>query len=181
MALTESNSAPPNRKGRAAEEGWEGESPTRRWWPVLLPLALVVIVASVYFPYGRHQWALSLIRQPTPYTVLAFNKAASLPTQTVIGRPVTVSFAIGNQEGRPEDYRYVLTQDASTQGTSQAATMLGQATRNVAAGATWDVTTAVHPLCQSSPCRIQVSLPGHPEKIDFLVNLRTSDQSGPRG
>jgi uncharacterized membrane protein len=135
----------------------------------VLPVALVLITASVYLPSGRHQWALSLIRQPTPYTVLAFRQATSLPAQTVINQPVTVSFAVGNREGRAETYRYVLTESPAQTGRA-----LGQAAKRVAAGATWNVTAAIRPSCPSSPCRIQVSLPGHPEKIDFLVRLRAS-------
>lgn len=172
MALTGSSSVPPTRPEQAvreSREGRENEPPTRRWWPVLLPLALVIIAASVYLPSGRHQWALSLIRQPTSYTVLAFSKATDLPAQAVISKPITVSFAIGNQEGRTENYRYVLTQSPS-----RTSSVLGESTRSVAAGATWNVRTTVRPSCSSSPCRIQVSLPGHPEKIDFLVSLRTS-------
>jgi uncharacterized membrane protein len=168
VALTGSSSVPPSRTKQATREGRKGEPPTRRWWPVLLPLVLVVIAASVYLPSGRHQWALSLSRQPTHYTVLAFSNAANLPAQTAISQPVTVSFAIGNREGRAEKYRYVLTQSPS-----KTASVLGQSTKSVAAGATWNVTTTIRPSCQSSPCRIQVSLPGHPEKIDFLVSLRT--------
>lgn len=172
MALTGSSSVPPIRPepaARDARESRDGEPPTRRWWPVLLPLVLVIIAASVYLPSGRHQWALSLIRQPTPYTVLAFSKAANLPPRAVINQPVTVSFTIGNQEGQTENYRYVLTESPS-----RNTSVLGQSAQSVAAGSTWNVTTTVRPSCSSSPCRIQVSLPGHPEKIDFLVSLRTS-------
>ena len=169
MALTGSSSMPLSRTDQASPTDQEGEPPSRRWWPVLLPLALAVIAVSVYLPSSRHQWALSLIRQPTLYTVLAFNRATSLPTQSVINQPITVSFAIGNREGRTTNYRYVLTQNPS-----QTASVLGHSTKSVASGATWNVTTTIRPSCQASPCRIQVSLPGHPEKIDFLVSLRTS-------
>lgn len=163
MALTRSSSVPPGRTGQAQEP------PTRRWWPVLLPLALVVIGISVYLPSGRHQWALSLIRQPTPYTILAFNHATVLPVQSVINQPITVSFAIGNREGHAVNYRYVLTQSPS-----RTVSVLGQSGKTVAPGSTWNVTTTIRPSCRASPCRIQVSLPGHPEKIDFLVSLRAS-------
>jgi hypothetical protein len=158
--LTASSSVPPRRAGHAKVR------PTRRWWPVLLPLALLVIGASVYLPAGRHQWALSLFRQPTPYTVLAFNRVTALPTQAVINHPMTVSFGISNREGRTMNYRYVLTQSPS-----KTASVLRQSTETVAAGATWNVSATIRPSCQTSPCRIQVSLPGHPEIIDFLVRL----------
>jgi len=136
---------------------------------VLLPLAVLVIGVSVYLPSGRHQWALSLVRQPTPYTVLAFNHATALPVQAVISKPMTVFFAIGNREGRKVTYRYVLTESPSP-----APGVLGESSKTVAAGATWNVSATIRPTCRTSPCRIQVSLPGHPEKIDFLVSLRTS-------
>ncbi len=165
MALTRSGSVPPRRTDQAEEP------PTRRWWPVLLPLVLAVIAVSVYLPSGRHQWALSLVRQPTHYTILQFNQATNLPAQSVINQPVTVSFAIGNREGNAVNYRYVLTQSPSS---SSKVSVLGQSARTVARGSTWTVSTTIRPSCQASPCRIQVSLPGHPEKIDFLVSLRKS-------
>jgi predicted GH43/DUF377 family glycosyl hydrolase len=63
-------------------------------------------------------------------------------------------------------YRYVLTDSAS--GNNQA---LGESAKTVAAGATWTVWRIIRPTCITSPCRIEVMLPGHSEKIDFLVTL----------
>jgi hypothetical protein len=139
----------------------------RRWWPVLAPLAIVAIGASLITSGGRHQWALSIFRQPTPYTALSFNRAWALPATAVRNQPVAISFAINNQEGQAVSYRYVLSESAG--GVSQT---LGGSSRTVAAGATWSVSTVVRPDCGSSPCRVEVSLPGHPETIDFLVTLR---------
>jgi hypothetical protein len=163
VALTGSSSVRPDRTDQAEEP------PTRRWWPVLVPLAVLVIGASVLVPSGRHQWALSLFRQPTPYTALAFNDASSLPAQAVINKPIAISFTVSNREGRKVSYRYVLTQSPS-----RTSSVLGQSAKTVAAGATWNVSTTVRPSCSSSPCRVQVSLPGHPETIDFLVSLTAS-------
>ena len=163
MALTGSSSVRPDRTDQAEEP------PTRRWWPVLLPLAVLVIGASVLVPSARHQWALSLFRQPTPYTALAFNHASSLPAQAVINKPIAISFTVSNREGHKVSYRYVLTQSPS-----RTSGVLGQSEKTVAAGATWNVSTMVRPSCPSSPCRVQVSLPGHPETIDFLVSLSAS-------
>jgi hypothetical protein len=117
-------------------------------------------------PAGRHQWALSLFRQPTRYTVLSFNQGWKLPTTAIRNEPIGFSFTVANDEGRVVSYRYVLT--ASGGGSSH---ILGESTRAVAAGATWTVSTAVRPTCEASPCRIEISLPGHPEAIDFLVVL----------
>jgi hypothetical protein len=143
------------------------EPGARRWWPILAPLAVLAIGASLLSPTGRHQWALSLVRQPARYTVLSFNHAANLPATAVIGRPIRVSFTVGNHEGHREDYRYVLRSAGG--GRSR---ILGGSARSVTAGMTWTVSTVVRPVCGTARCRIEVSLPGHRETIDFLVALK---------
>jgi hypothetical protein len=140
-----------------------------RWWPTLIPLAVLAIGASLLLPAGRHQWALSLFRQPTRYTVLSFNRAWALPATAAIHQPIKVSFTIVNREGHVVDYRYVLR--ASGGGSSH---ILRESMRTVAAGGAWTVSTVVRPTCDTSPCRVEVSLPGYLETIDFLVTLRTS-------
>jgi hypothetical protein len=137
----------------------------RRWWPILTPLALLAAGASLLSPAGRQQWALSLFRQPARYTVLSFTHASALPPAALTNEPITVSFMVSNHEGHVVDYRYVLT--AGGRGGSH---IVGESTRSVAAGAAWIVSTSVRPRCDS-PCRIEVSLPGHPETIDFLVTI----------
>jgi hypothetical protein len=144
----------------------------RRWWPVVVPLALIAVAASLILPAGRHQWALSLFRQPTYYTSLSFDKAWALPGTAAKGAPVVFSFSIGNHEGRAVAYRYLITEGPAGKGHA-----VGQSTRIVPPGATWTVAASVRALCTSSPCRVQVSLPGHPEIIDFLVAL-TAKRAG---
>jgi hypothetical protein len=124
-------------------------------------------------PGIRHQWALSLFRQPTDYTALAFNNASALPATAVRDEPVSISFSIANHEGRAISYRYVLTETASGPPTT-----LQQSSRLVETGGTWTVATSVRPSCPGSRCRIQVSLPGHPETIDFLVTLTSKRAAG---
>jgi hypothetical protein len=143
----------------------------RRWWLVLTGLAVLAVGASLLLPAGRHQWALSLFRQPTRYTVLSFNHAPALPTTAAVNGPVAFSFTVGNHEGRAVDYRYVLTASGG-----RSSRTLGGSAKIVAAGATWTVSAVVHPACGTSRCRIEVSLPGHPETIDFLVT-----PAGPEG
>ena len=138
----------------------------RRWWPVLAPLVLIVIAISLLLPAGRHQWALSLFRQPSRYTALSFNRASALPTTAPKNDLISISFTIGNHEGRTIKYRYVVTEAAA--GKSHA---LKQATRVVGADTVWSVSLLIRPSCAGSPCRVQVTLPGHPETIDFLMAL----------
>jgi hypothetical protein len=152
---------------RAGQPSRNREPGARRWWPILAPLAVLAAGASLLSPTGRHQWALSLFRQPARYTVLSFSHAAALPATAVSGKPITVSFTVGNQEGQVEDYRYVL--NATGGGSSR---ILSGSMRTVAAGTKWTVSTMVRPACRASRCRIEVSLPGHPETIDFLVALK---------
>jgi hypothetical protein len=144
----------------------------RRWWPVLLPICLLAVAVTLLSPAGRHQWALSLIRQRTNYTALSFNNIAALPSSAVAGQPMTVSFTVQNHEGQAVEYQYLLTQDAG--GKSQ---LLKKSTKSIAAGASWSVTARVRPSCASSPCRIQVSLPGHPETVDFLFTMKAGQES----
>jgi O-antigen/teichoic acid export membrane protein len=143
------------------------ETGRRRWWPWLTALAALAVGVSLTLPGGRHQWALSLFRQPAHYTALSFNQAQNLPTMAIKGEAIKISFSIGNQEGHSIGYGYVLS--ASDGGSSR---VLAKSAKTVATGATWTVSAMVRPTCDSSPCRIEVTLPGHPEKIDFLVTLR---------
>jgi hypothetical protein len=148
----------------------------RRWWPFVGPIVLIAVVVSLLTPAGRHQWALSLFRQPTYYTALSFNKAWALPATAAWDAPLSVSFSVANHEGRAVRYRYVLTEKAGSG--SGTVTTLKQSARLVPDGATWTVSTSVRPTCASSTCRVEVSLPGHPETIDFLLNLTFGPPAG---
>jgi hypothetical protein len=133
---------------------------------VLLPLTVAAIVASALFPAGRREWALSLGEQPTRYTALSFNTSWALPDIDAFGAPIPISFEISNQEGRPTRYQYVLSE---TDGI--VTRRLGAAARLVASGGKWTVSTIVRPTCPGPVCHIEVHLPGHPETIEFVVNL----------
>ena len=139
----------------------------QRWWWALTALTVVAVGVSLALPGGRHQWALSLIRQPIRYTALSFDQAQDLPATATEGEAIKFSFSVGNQEGHAVGYRYVLS--ASEGGSSR---VLDESERTVAAGATWRVSAVVRPTCGSSLCRVEVILPGHPEKIDFLVTIK---------
>jgi hypothetical protein len=145
---------------------WEFTSPRRRWWPVLSVGAALLIALSLVSPAGRHQWALSLFRQPTRFTTLAFKYAWLLPARAKHYQRIPVFFTISNEEGRSLRYTYILLQHDPI-GTHR----FSQASAVVAAGATWTVDTSVRPFCSVPPCHVEVLLPGHPERIDFSVQL----------
>jgi hypothetical protein len=133
----------------------------------LAPLVVLAIASSLISPAGRHQWALSLFRQETPTTTLFFNKAWTLPSTAVARAPLSVSFTIDNEEGRAVNYRYVLSVSDG-----KHSRVLRKSARIVDAGQAWTVSTVIRPACDVSRCHVEVSLPGYPETIDFLVTLK---------
>lgn len=139
----------------------------RRRWPALVGLAVLAIGASLLTPVGRHEWALSILRQPTRYTELSFDRASALPSTVEVDTSIRITFVVGNHEGSPLSYRYVITSDDGVY-----SNVLHRSRKTVAAGARWKVSIVVRPGCLLSPCRIEVSLPGHPETIDFLVTMK---------
>lgn len=139
----------------------------RRWWPAVIGTVVLAIGASLLTPVGRHEWALSIFRQPTRYTELSFDRAWALPSTQEVGTPIRITFVVGNHEGSPLSYRYVVTSDDGVY-----SNVLRQSTKVVAAGASWKVSITVRPGCLLSPCRIEVTLRGHPETIDFLVTMK---------
>ncbi len=130
--------------------------------------AVILAGISLATPAGRHQWALSFIRQPTPYTVLSFEDAAHLPTTVPSGAHLDLAFAVTNHEGRDLRYRYVVTSASS----GQVPVVLHSGVLVVPVGVRQTEFVSVVPVCDGSPCRVQVSLPGPAETIDVQVELR---------
>jgi D-inositol-3-phosphate glycosyltransferase len=147
------------RRAAGRRSGW------RRWrWPAVIGLAALAAASSLLFPAARHQWAVSLARQPARYTALFFDHAGALPSRLPAHQPVRLSFTIENHEGRAEQYTYRL-----TTGSGRGQLTLGESTRAVPAGASWTVSARIRPECGGPSCRVRVSLPGHPETIDVLL------------
>jgi hypothetical protein len=132
-------------------------------------IAAIALAVSLLVPAGRHQWALSIFRQPARYTALAFRYGWELPTTAVSGNQMPISFTIGNQEGRALTYTYVIRESEPPPLTFSR--VLTTAARRLGPGKTWTVAIAVRPTCVVSPCRIQVSVPHHRERIDLLVTV----------
>jgi hypothetical protein len=136
-------------------------------------VTVILIVASLLSPWVRHEWALSLGRQNTPYTGLGFNSAVALPATAVRGKAIPVAFTITNDEGKQVLYRYVV-----ASGSGSKLEKLSSATKIVASGASWNVDIAVAPKCMASPCRIQVALPQQNENIDFIFTYASKSPKG---
>jgi O-antigen/teichoic acid export membrane protein len=139
-----------------------------RRWPLVAAAVVVLIGISFATPAGRHQWAVSFIRQPTPYTVLSFENAGHLPTTLSSGGHLELTFAVTNHEGRDVRYRYLVTSASS----GQIPVVLQRSILAVPEGVRQTESVSVVPTCQGSPCRVQVSLPGPAESIEVQVELR---------
>jgi hypothetical protein len=148
---------------------------SRRWWPFVLLGVGVIVVMSLVLPSGRHQWAESLIRQPSHYSTLAFAAPTALPKTVVSGQPVKFTFTIGNQEGQDLVYGY-RAKSSPTRITAYGG-YFAVGSVAVPAGQSRLVTVSADPECTASPCRITVTLIGHPEMIDFLAELTGSGSS----
>jgi hypothetical protein len=140
----------------------------RRWWPVGA-LVIFVLAVTLALPGVRHQWALSFVRQPTHFTALSFEGASNLPATIAPGAPVRLTFNVANNEGRSVAYPYVVTSTDARAG----AVVLHSATITVPSGSARSSTVSVVPACTSSPCRVQVTLPGHGESINVLLHVTT--------
>jgi hypothetical protein len=145
----------------------------QRAWSAAGVALLLGVAVSLLLPAGRRQWAMSLVRQPSRYTALSFTRPADLPQRIGRLQRVTLTFTVANHEGHATTYRYVVS-SASGRRTRH----LAAAQAMVASGAAWSVTIKVRPRCAASPCRLTVSLPGHPEAIDFLVAIRSHPHRG---
>ncbi len=137
-----------------------------------MTVILVIGVAiSVIVPAGRHQWALSLLRQPTHYTALSFDHPTSLPTEVKAEESLAFTFSIGNHEGHTDHYVYVVS-------SSPGGSTLMTSKTTVADGQTRAIAVIARPHCSGSPCRIQVTLLNNDQSIDFLVSVPKDSSSG---
>ena len=141
----------------------------RRRWPLLLAAFAVLIGLTLVSPAGRHQWAVSLIRQPTPYTTLSFRDPAGLPHNVESGARVHLTLTVANHEGRRTDYAVVVS-SANADGAGTVTALL-RTTVPVRSGGQRTTSVSVRPACKTSACELQVSLPGHPETIDVVLAM----------
>jgi hypothetical protein len=75
---------------------------------LIVILILILAVAALSKPF-RHQLAISIVRQPTPYTQLYFADPGTLPAKLKVDQKNTFDFTIVNDENRAYSYTYAVT------------------------------------------------------------------------
>ena len=80
----------------------------RRLWPVVAPLAVAAVAVSLVLPGSRHQWAESVIQQPSSYSAVAFVAPSELPTDRGLGTALEFTFTVENHESERLRYPYFL-------------------------------------------------------------------------
>jgi hypothetical protein len=152
-----------------ADETVETRVAKRRRWPLVLAVGATLVGLSFVSPAARHQWALSFIRQPSPYTTLSFQDPASLPDNIESGAHIHLTFTVANHEGRRMSYPYVLS--STNPGGTPAVRVLDRAAITVAAGKQQTTSVTVRPVCAHTTCEVEVSLLGHPETLNVLLHV----------
>lgn len=91
-------------------------------WVVLAGICIAAAAAlGIAFPHQiAHQIALSVTRQPTPYTELYFSDPQSLPASLSLSAPNLFGFTVVNHEGHDTVYSYVVTLASSYGGATIA-------------------------------------------------------------
>ena len=92
-----------------------------------------------------------------------------MPHNIEAGTHLRVTFTVANHEGHNEAYPLVLS-SVNLSGVPDK-TVLARSTLAVHSGAKRSKTVTVRPACRASSCKVTVSLLGHPESIDVILNV----------
>lgn len=79
----------------------------------IIGILIIIGVAAASWKQFRHQLALSIVRQPTPYTQLYFDHPVTLSDNLKVDAKNTFEFTIENDENRTYRYTYSVTLDDS--------------------------------------------------------------------
>jgi uncharacterized protein YfaS (alpha-2-macroglobulin family) len=105
----------------------------------------------------------SLVREPKRFTEMYFADHTRLPKVLIAGEDSRFGFVIANHEGRPVDYRFMVSAE-SPSGTIT----LGQGRVRVDEGHRTTEEISFAPPRPATTYLISVRLPGRPEQIHFL-------------
>jgi hypothetical protein len=147
------------------------QPPNKRIWRIAAAVVLVFCVVTGVLAIGfpaqfKHQLAISIIRQPTPYTQLFFNDSTALPKQLKFDHLNKFTFTVINDQGRPENYHYIVTMTRVKSGKivsiSKGSLMVGN-TKSVMQA------VRVEPKFRKSHYLIKVTLSGTADFIQFYA------------
>jgi hypothetical protein len=131
---------------------------------IVLAIIAVIGVLSAFSQQFRHQVAISVVRQTTPYTQLYFANPTKLPSELRVDKKNIVDFAIENDEGRVYRYAYTVTVEDSK---SHVVTTNNTVTVGDGDSATRQI--VVTPKDRKSKYLITVSLAGINQSIHFYA------------
>jgi hypothetical protein len=127
----------------------------------LVAILIIIAAAAALSKQVRHQLALSVVRQPTPYTQLYFPHPGTLTKKLKVDRKNTFQFAIANDENRAVRYTYIVLLDGSK------SRHVSTATVTVSNGQTVTPSVTVVPRKRKSRYQISVTLKGMNQSIHF--------------
>jgi len=152
-----------DRCGQVGSVGLRSKAPLPLYIGIgLVTILILVAAAAALSKQFRHQLALSIVRQPTPYTQLYFPHPGTLPGKLKVDRKNTFQFAIVNDENRAVRYTYivVLLHGSKSRHVSTA-------TVTVSNGKTVTPSVTVVPKERNSRYQISVTLEGMNQSIHF--------------
>lgn len=128
-----------------------------------IAVVLVLIAgAAAFSKHVRHELAISIVRQPTPYTQLYFTHPATLPGKLKAGHKSTFDFTVVNDENRAYHYTYVVTLAGSKQHL-----VMGPETASISNGQSATRSVTIVPKDRKSHYLITVTLEGVNQSISF--------------
>lgn len=141
------------------------QPPNKHTWRLALTVILAVIGVIGAFAVGfptqlKHQLAISIVRQPTPYTQLFFSDPAALPKELKTDRTNKFAFTLINDEGRPETYDYIVTMTGA-----KSSEVVGMGSLTVRNNGQFTKTVGIKPKNKKTRYLIKVTLS---DSVDFI-------------
>ena len=132
-------------------------------WVAAVGICIATAGLILAFPHQiAHQIAISMTRQPEPYTELYFTNPQALPTSLSLSRPNLCMFTISNHEGHDAIYSYVVTLSRL-----HGAKIIARDSIDVGDNKKTTTVVNVVPPRRATKYVVTVTLRGRPETIHF--------------
>lgn len=129
---------------------------------VIVILVIFFIVALIFPQQLKHQLAISILRQQTPYTQLYFTDPDRLPENLRVAQENNLDFTIENSEGRTYSYTYIITLEDS-----RSRLLVSKETVTIADTGSATFTAVIVPKDRKSKYLISIELQGMNQSIHF--------------